>query len=76
MQLLAILQIARPQLQWSAASGWVYSIISLTPLSSAGWVSVDCMLPPEASPVQAAYMRVLLFAVIVPGECVHQCTAS
>jgi hypothetical protein len=67
MQLLSILRLARVQQAWSPVTNWVYSIIGLTPLSTASWISTDCMLPPGTSPAAVAYTRVLLFAVIVPG---------
>jgi hypothetical protein len=67
MQLLAILRLAATAQQWSTSTAWVYSFIALTPLSTAGWVSTDCMLPPDSSLQTVAYVRALLFALIVPG---------
>jgi hypothetical protein len=67
MQLLSIMRLASVQQQWSTGTSWAYSIIGLTPLSTAGWVSTDCMLPAGTSVARVTYVRVLLYAIVVPG---------
>ncbi len=76
MQLLAILQLAITSHPWSPATSWVYTIMGLPLLSTAGWLSIDCMLPAGSSVSQVALARLLIPAVLVPGQSVAGAAAG
>jgi hypothetical protein len=67
MQLLSVLRLTRLANFWSRTAEAVLLALSITPISSFAWMSIECALPAGLPPDSYAYFSTLA-ATLLPGE--------
>jgi len=66
MQLLSIFRLTRISVVWRSAAEAVLLAMSITPISSYSWVSIECLMGQGLSPQQYAFSSTLA-TTYVPG---------
>jgi hypothetical protein len=66
MQLLSIFRLTRIGVVWRSAAEAVLLAMSITPISSYSWMSLECMLRAALAPQQYAYATTLA-STYIPG---------
>lgn len=66
MQLLSIFRLTRISMVWRSAAEAVLLAMSITPISSYSWVSIECTLQEGLRPQQYA-MASTLTSTYIPG---------
>jgi hypothetical protein len=66
MQLLSIFRLTRIGVVWRSAAEAVLTAMSIAPISSYGWVSLECGLSQGLEPQQYALASTLA-ATFIPG---------
>lgn len=67
MQLLSIFRLTRIGVVWRSAAEAVLLAMSITPISSYSWMSLECVLPAGLSPQQYAFDSTLA-STYIPGR--------
>jgi hypothetical protein len=71
MQLLSIFRLTRIGVVWRTATEAVLLAMSIAPISSYSWVSIECALRVGLSPQQYA-LASTLSSTYIPGGCVFR----
>jgi hypothetical protein len=72
MQLLSVLRLTRLATYWGRTAEAVLLALSVTPISSYAWMSIECALPAGMAPDSYAYFSTLA-TTMIPGKHGKRC---